>query len=155
MSKEIKPCCVFCFKRSEPSKTFPDDISKKCNEILVIRKEYKLSMSDAKVPKECNDYQKYHSKCYKTFSALPPKNIEMNSTEACDVIIYDGFFILTSTTAHEAERETEAESIEIEETEEQEEKENESVFDYSDDNSEETEYESDSSVERNGEDIND
>ncbi|CAH0731406.1 unnamed protein product, partial [Brenthis ino] len=31
-------------------------------------------MSDAKVPKECNDYQKYHSKCYKTFSALPPNH---------------------------------------------------------------------------------
>ncbi|GBP88550.1 hypothetical protein EVAR_21758_1 [Eumeta japonica] len=30
-------------------------------------------MSDAKVPSELNDFQQYHSKCYRAFTALPPK----------------------------------------------------------------------------------
>ncbi|KAK0161747.1 hypothetical protein PV327_008165 [Microctonus hyperodae] len=38
-----------------------------------MRKNNNISMKDAKVPVEINDLSKYHSKCYRKFTALPQK----------------------------------------------------------------------------------
>lgn len=73
MSAKIKPICVFCFKKSEPLHLFAPSYLEKYKNILEIRKNNDLSMKDTKVPVEINDFQKYHSKCYRQFTALPKK----------------------------------------------------------------------------------
>lgn len=69
----VKPFCVFCNKKTEKLIIFTADIMQKCKNILEIRQANDLIMSDAKVPSELNDFQQYHSKCYRAFTALPPK----------------------------------------------------------------------------------
>lgn len=85
MSLEIKPFCVFCFKKSPPLTTFSKSLLEKCKNILKIRKNNDLSMKDAKVPVEINNVQKYHLKCYRLFTALPKKYRSNVSSETSSI----------------------------------------------------------------------
>lgn len=69
----IQPFCVFCSKKTEKLNIFTAETMEKCKFILEIRKENNLAMSNAKVPNNISDFQRYHSRCYRTFTALPPK----------------------------------------------------------------------------------
>lgn len=73
MSSKMKPICVFCYKKIEPLLPFNLNSVEKCKNILEIRKNNNLSMQDAKVPLDMNDFQKYHAQCYRRFTALPKK----------------------------------------------------------------------------------
>jgi hypothetical protein len=77
---QVKPFCVFCKKRTEKLIIFTDEAVNKCKNILEIRQNNKLAMSDAIVPSEINDFQRYHSKCYRLFTALPTKYRQRNES---------------------------------------------------------------------------
>lgn len=70
MSAKAKPFCVFCLKKNEPLLPFISSYIEKCKNILEIRQKHNLCMKDAKVPVEVSELQKYHSKCYRQFTAL-------------------------------------------------------------------------------------
>lgn len=59
--------------KSETLITLTVSTLNKCSEILRIRKVNNLSSKDTILPKEVSDFQLYHAKCYKAFTALPPK----------------------------------------------------------------------------------
>lgn len=73
MFKEIKPCCVFGFKRNEILITSCIDILVKCHDISMNQNEINSSMSDTKVPGENNILQRYLLKSSLAFLALPQK----------------------------------------------------------------------------------
>lgn len=74
MSPKSKPFCVFCLKKSDPLNEFSKTFLEKCKIIFDIRKKNKLSMKETNIPMEVNKVQKYHSICFKKFSALPKKH---------------------------------------------------------------------------------
>ncbi|KAL3273940.1 hypothetical protein HHI36_015364, partial [Cryptolaemus montrouzieri] len=71
---DIIPFCVFCQKRTSKLKSFSEETLWKCSEILCIRKENNLVGKYVILPNEINDFQLYHSDCYRRFTALPPKH---------------------------------------------------------------------------------
>lgn len=80
---QVAPFCVFCSKKTAKLIIFTAEILQKCTNILKIRQSNNLKMSDAKVPLEVNDFQLYHSQCYRLFTALPAKyrkHVESTST---------------------------------------------------------------------------
>lgn len=71
--KMSTPFCVFCGKRSGDLKDFVSKTLDKCTDILLIRKSRNLHSTNVILLKELNNYQKYHSKCYSNFTAVPKK----------------------------------------------------------------------------------
>lgn len=69
----VKPFCVICKRKSDKLKCFEEKTLCKCREILKIRQDNKLTYCDVVVPKEVNEFQKYHTDCYRRFTALPQK----------------------------------------------------------------------------------
>lgn len=71
---EIKPFCIFCLKKQEKLNLFAQEILSKCVAVLKIRQKNNLCGKDVKLPKELNNFQQYHSQCYRRFAALPKKH---------------------------------------------------------------------------------
>lgn len=71
----VTPFCVFSKKTKSASnlKSFSEENLVKCSAILSVRKTNKLSGREAVLPTEKNNFQLYHSECYRRFTALPPK----------------------------------------------------------------------------------
>lgn len=71
----VTPFCVFCKKTKSVStlKSFSEENLIKFSAILSVRKNNKLSGHEAVLPTEKNNFQLYHSECYRRFTALPPK----------------------------------------------------------------------------------
>ncbi|KAL7307582.1 hypothetical protein TKK_0000273 [Trichogramma kaykai] len=68
-----KPICIFCGKSASKLHKFDDEQLKKCQEILDIRKKCNLKYSEVSVPSTVNSSKRYHSNCYKKFTALNSK----------------------------------------------------------------------------------
>lgn len=83
---ESKPFCVFCKKKSDPLNSFSKDIFTKCQAILKIRKENDLSMSDVKLTEQTSSASKYHSKCYRAFSALSKNYREKKENDSSETL---------------------------------------------------------------------
>jgi len=64
------PVCTFCAKSNNNLNKFTDATLQKCLNILKVYKDNNLSLKDVTLPSEVND-QKYHSKCYRRFTAVP------------------------------------------------------------------------------------
>lgn len=67
------PFCVFCKKTTSDLKLFNEENLIKCSATLITRKQNKLSLHETLLPKLPNNFQLYHSECYRRFTALPPK----------------------------------------------------------------------------------
>ncbi|XP_067614656.1 uncharacterized protein [Eurosta solidaginis] len=72
MSK-VQRFCGFCLQKSGNLINFNETNLLKCNDILSVRKENNLSSKNVVLPKQINDFELYHAKCYRTLTALPPK----------------------------------------------------------------------------------
>lgn len=69
----VQPFCIICRKSNGKLKTFEEKILCKCAEISKIRQDNNLIISEVVVPKEVNELQRYHTFCYRRFTALPKK----------------------------------------------------------------------------------
>lgn len=69
-------------------KNFTETTLSKCQSVVKIRQENNLVSSDIVVPTKINEFQKYHTDCYRRFTALSPNyrvsasnpTVEMPST---------------------------------------------------------------------------
>ncbi|KAH0563679.1 hypothetical protein KQX54_004433 [Cotesia glomerata] len=80
----VTPFRVFCKKKTLSSqlKSFSEDNLIKCNAILSVRKNNKLSGHETVLPTKLNNFQLYHSECYRRFTALPLKYRKITSENA-------------------------------------------------------------------------
>lgn len=69
----VKPFCVFCLKGNVNLNLFTNITLDKCSEISKIYKDNNLCQKDVVLPTQPNGLQKYHAKCYRRFTAVPPK----------------------------------------------------------------------------------
>ena len=83
----VKPFCVFYLKNNGSLIHFTDASLKKCNEILITRKNNNLSLNNVKLSTIVNDHEKYHSKCYRLFTALPLKHRTSKNVSEKSIII--------------------------------------------------------------------
>ena len=79
----VKPICVFCLKDTKHLIKFNDESLKKCTAVLRVRKDNNLSLQKIILPNKVTECELYHAKCYKLFTALPPKyrKLEITSEE--------------------------------------------------------------------------
>lgn len=73
--------CVFCNNTSGNVILFAEEILRKCNTILKLRKEHNLKYKDIILPVEVAD-NGYHRQCYKSFMGLMKKYYATKSTTA-------------------------------------------------------------------------